>query len=266
MSLLIIAALALIALAVAAALLLWRFFAAVFPCGAPYVWVSICERRQAPLREASRESSAGVVKMLRSERLMLLAQERMVFRLLGDSGTVYVVVLGNLPACGCPAFIYRFARGNQSAVCKHLAFVLVKVLGMPANHYLLHQTAWLSWELDYWLARPRGGKTAARPVLELLGLVPPMVLDNDGCCPICYDDISAGEATLRCGAQCRTLFHGSCVAAYNQSQLPAPPQCAACRAPWSVDGLRLETVLEKGVVRQRITSGEVKKRSGSKAS
>jgi hypothetical protein len=251
---LLIAALALLALALAGALLLWHFMAAVFPCGAPYVWVT-CERRQAPLRQASREGAASVVTMLRSERIMLLRQDGVVFKVAGDSGVVYDIILGTLSSCSCPAFSYRFTRRNQTAVCKHLAFVLVKVLSMPANHYLLHQTVWLRWELDYWRARPRTAALAPRPVLELLGLVPPMALDNDGCCPICYDNISTGEATLRCGAQCRTLFHASCVAAYNQSQLPAPPQCAACRAPWSADELRVERLLDKGVERLRITAG-----------
>ena len=263
MSALVIAALAVAALVLAGALALWHFLAAVFPCGAPYVWVSAWERRQAPLRQASRGGAASVVTMLRSERIMLLAQDELVFRLLGDSGTVYIVVLGTHPTCACAAFSYRFARGSQTAVCKHLAFVLVKVLSMPANHYLLHQTAWLSWELAYWLARPRGGVTASRPVLEAFGLVPPRVLDYDGVCPVCRDPFEDGEATSRCAA-CRVLFHSSCVAAYNSSQLPAQPLCAACRAPWSADVLRVESVVVRGVERQRLTAGvAVKRRSGS---
>jgi hypothetical protein len=239
----------------------WRFAAAVFPCGAPYVWISVCERRQAPFRQGSREGAGSIVTMLKSERLMLLSQAGTAFKVAGDTGTVYDVLLCAQPACSCDAYKYRFARGGKAAVCKHLAFVLVKVLGMPANHYLLHQTAWLTWETAYWQARPRAALTAPRPVLELLGFVPPRVLDTDGVCPICRDPFEAGEATCRCAA-CQALFHTQCVSDYNKSQLPGQPLCAACRAQWSSEELRLVTEVKKGVPRVRIVgrAGSVSKK------
>eukprot|EP00977_Amphora_coffeiformis_P010721 scaffold2512_cov164-Amphora_coffeaeformis.AAC.6 len=59
---------------------------------------------------------------------------------LGSTGNVYKVTLAHLVHCTCP----DHAKGN---VCKHILFVMLKVVGLPATSPLVHQAALLSNEL-----------------------------------------------------------------------------------------------------------------------
>ena len=102
-----------------------------------------------------------MVTALAAERILLLSRNGGQFSVLGESGTVYAVSISTTPTCDCPSFARRFSRG-----AKHLAFVLVKVLGVPPKSYILHQTALLSWEVRYWLGRTQQGALAPLGVRE----------------------------------------------------------------------------------------------------
>ena len=249
------------------AFLIYSFIAEVFPAGLPSRVPNLMERRLKPFRAArGAAASRNVITALSTARIMVLRRVNGVFTVLGETGTVYEVIITLLPACTCPSFAKRFVNGAQSAVCKHLAFVYVKVLGVPAHSYVLHQTALTSYEVEYWLARARVTNLAPKPVLEALGFSVAAQRD-DSTCSICYDEIEAGASTLRCAGQCRNLFHAGCVSTYNKSQLPAPPLCAVCRAPWLEAELQVQTVVDStGTTRQVVTHphGKFKRRSRSK--
>jgi hypothetical protein len=249
------------------AFLIYSFIAEVFPAGLPSRVPNLMERRLKPFRAArGAAASRNVITALSTARIMVLRRINGVFTVLGESGTVYEVTIALQPACTCPSFEKRFLNGAQSAVCKHLAFIYVKVLGVPAHSYVLHQTALTSYEVDYWLARARATNLAPKPVLEALGFAE-ATKRNDTTCSICYDEIEAGASTLRCTGQCRNLFHAGCVSAYNNSQLPAQALCAVCRAPWLESELQVQTVVDStGTARQVVTHphGKFKRRSRSK--
>ena len=244
---------------------LYRFIEEVFPAGLPSRVPNLLERRLKPFRAVCGvEASRNIITALSTARIMVLQHVNGVFKVLGESGAVYEVTIAQKPACTCPSFANRFQHGAQSAICKHLAFVYVKVLGIPAHSYVLHQMALMSYEVDYWLARACSINLAPKPVLEALGFAKPTQRD-DTTCSICFDGINSTN-TKRCAGQCRNLFHAGCVKAYNKSQLPAPPLCAVCRAPWKEVELQVQTVVDKmGTARQVVTHphGKFKRRRSS---
>ena len=250
---------------------LYRFTSSVFSRGAPYVWPALFERRVLPFRHnAGKDAARNVITALGTERIMVISQDGGLFSVLGESGIVYNVRINTQPSCDCPSFLNRFSRGSQSACCKHLGFVLVKVLGVQPNSYILHQVALLSWEVAYWLLHARrNSHLAPKPVLEALGVSKATSREADTRCAICYDDIdgsSSSSSTTRCGGQCRSVFHADCVEQYNASQLPLAPRCAVCRAPWLAESLAVAQVIDRaGIVRQQISHphGAMKKRRAS---
>jgi len=68
---------------------------------------------------------------------------------LGSTGNVYCVSLARIPTCTCPDFL------KQRDLCKHILFVTLKVVGLPADHPLAFQKSYLQEELDGLLARLR---------------------------------------------------------------------------------------------------------------
>lgn len=59
---------------------------------------------------------------------------------LGSTGNIYKVIIGPLVQCTCPDH-------QQGNICKHILFVMLKVVGLPENSPLLYQAALVSGEL-----------------------------------------------------------------------------------------------------------------------
>lgn len=62
------------------------------------------------------------------------------FMILGGTGNVYKVKICRQPCCDCPDFL----NGNH---CKHILFVLLRVLGLPDTDHVVWQRALLSEEV-----------------------------------------------------------------------------------------------------------------------
>ena len=82
-----------------------------------------------------------------AQRFYLINREREdgalseVFKVLGSTGNLYTVTITNLPTCDCPDAL----KGNH---CKHLLFVMLKVLHVPSTSTLAYQKALLTSELE----------------------------------------------------------------------------------------------------------------------
>lgn len=50
------------------------------------------------------------------------------YTVLGHSGNVYTVHIGQVPSCSCP---------DAYSICKHILFVLIKVLKVPRESKLV---------------------------------------------------------------------------------------------------------------------------------
>eukprot|EP00985_Skeletonema_marinoi_P032190 scaffold39073_cov186-Skeletonema_marinoi.AAC.4 len=167
---------------------------------------------------------------------------------LGSTGNVYEVTIAKVPRCSCP----DAAKGN---LCKHLLFVMLKVVGLPANHHLVYQSAYLTEELDQIV-------TALQTRLERLGrdvvaneevqkfhadLKKGIKCDEDGDnavsrkdvdgedCPICFDELGSNLSQLTyCKGTCGTNFHKSCIQMWTRQSAhkSAGPTCPACRQQW----------------------------------
>lgn len=72
------------------------------------------------------------LERVKSQRFYMIGRERTgnelkeTFKVLGSTGNVYTIVIQHVPTCDCP----DFAKGNH---CKHLLFVMLKVLNVPAT-------------------------------------------------------------------------------------------------------------------------------------
>lgn len=105
------------------------------------------EKRAARFRTGTDKDRDRIDRAL-SQRLYLLRQDdtstdgslSKKFSVLGSTGNVYEVKISRVPSCTCPDFL----RGH---VCKHIIFVIARVLRVSSSSPLLIQRALLQSEL-----------------------------------------------------------------------------------------------------------------------
>ncbi len=175
------------------------------------------------------------------------------FTVLGSTGNVYDVTLCKLPKCTCP----DNGKGN---LCKHILFVMLKIIGLESSSPLVYQAAYLTDELNELLQLLQNRKAA-------LGLVEANKAVKDqydkmkksenngeegegeedgikrkkieGECPVCFDDLlppgqaSSSSSTLitYCKMSCGQNFHSECIKMW-ATQCGNNPTCPACRQTW----------------------------------
>ena len=182
------------------------------------------------------------------------------FTVLGSTGNVYEVALSKVPACNCP----DHRKGN---LCKHLLFVMLKVVGLSSSSPLVYQSAYLTEELEeiVKLVQTRmsnlgvGGGSVNSAVVANASVQEQFVnmqtkKSGDGDdgdkdtkstgvqrkeiegseCPICFDSLGGRNMSLLtyCQATCGTNFHKECIRMWT-SQHSSNPTCPACRQQWT---------------------------------
>ena len=166
------------------------------------------------------------------------------------------VTIGKVPHCTCP----DHARGN---LCKHLLFVMLKVVGLPVSCHLVYQSAYVTPELETILdalqARTTrlgrdvvannavrqqhsknqklGSNGAEGVALATASSVARKEVEG-GECPICFDDLGSNLSQLTfCRQTCGTNFHAACMHMWTkQAAQRENPTCPACRQPWADAG------------------------------
>ena len=164
------------------------------------------------------------------------------FEVLGSTGNVYTVVVAEIPSCSCP---------DSSVPCKHLLFVYLRVLRLPAESPLLYQVALVPTELIemFALAPADSGRhvMASDIVLQtfLHGAAPNVpgqsrsgvtrrAVDTTEDCSICFEPFGT-ERLVWCEVQCGNSLHAACMAMIvGHSDRNA--RCPLCRAPWADSG------------------------------
>lgn len=168
---------------------------------------------------------------------------------LGSTGNVYEVNISKIPSCSCP----DHAKGN---LCKHLLFVMLKVVGLPANSTLVYQSAYMTNELDEILAmleartlrlgrdvvaneavrqRHADMKKGESAGADSGGTSSAQRKEVEGIdCPICFEDLGADLSQLTyCQQTCGTNFHSGCMQMWtSQAAQREDPTCPNCRQPW----------------------------------
>ena len=175
------------------------------------------------------------------------------FVVLGSTGNVYTVRIAHEAECDCPD------HQRTNSLCKHILFVLLKVIRLPPDSPLVYQNAWLTSELQEMFAlladRRVGGSAqqqvplANQKVRALYAKlqsgedvssdtdckVARKSLEEDSDCPICFDSMADGESLAFCRAMCGANFHSSCIDRWSKSQSGScrkPTTCPNCRQPW----------------------------------
>ena len=180
-----------------------------------------------------------------SQRLYLIDQEdqstsselKKKYAVLGSTGNVYDVLISSQPTCNCP----DCARGK---LCKHIIFVLVKVLQVPRNSELIYQNALLQSELATMFENAPKSTSIVLAKEEVVNAYKKSVLGEEvkeeekveiavteklpeGECPICFDSLETAEKLDSC-ATCRNFIHKDCL----KKWLDVRNTCCYCRSKW----------------------------------
>lgn len=172
------------------------------------------------------------------------------FKVIGSTGNVYDVTIDSKVQCSCPDFI----KGN---LCKHVLFVMLKVLRVGQRDPVLVQKGLLQEELfRIFQEAPRNvrgaladeftrsayqaatgddvgaGEAEAKKEAEK-GVTQKSLDDED--CAICYEEFKAGEAVVWCRSSCGKNVHTACFQMWAATAREKGTQitCVYCRAPWS---------------------------------
>ena len=173
------------------------------------------------------------------------------FAVLGFTGNVYQVVLSKVPSCSCP----DHAKGN---LCKHILFVMLKVVGLESHSPLVYQAAYLTNELEDIVQRLQERRASVGLRSDVVAKVAVRKRFSDltekeavdvsetpveegvqrqpieGSCPICFDELGTNQSLLIfCKKACGINFHKECIKMWtSQQNQNSEPTCPNCRQPW----------------------------------
>mmetsp|Transcript_98982 Transcript_98982/g.317436 ORF Transcript_98982/g.317436 Transcript_98982/m.317436 type:complete len:223 (-) Transcript_98982:99-767(-) len=146
--------------------------------------------------------------------------------------------LGARVECSCPDF------AKSKSACKHLIFVLVRVLEVPRDDPRVWQRALLPREVRDLRERLQT-RCDCQGLAEVLApesvvsafeaMGQPAVRQPLGRpCPVCLDAVAARPGAACCAA-CGANVHDECLAQHRGAGEASAPRCPACRAPWLDD-------------------------------
>ncbi|RYH27809.1 RING finger domain-containing protein [archaeon] len=179
------------------------------------------------------------VSSLANVRLFLVARPGpSVFVLKDEEDNTIKTTLGNPHRCSCGV-----------TACVHLAFCIIKVLKVPKEHPLSHQTSLTDNELDLLLSGTLARHTQARAVARSLhpqepnsppkpkadaGTVPRQALsevEEENTCTICQDDMKSDQPLTWCRHGCGNNFHAQCMMKFAGHKISnkQDPSCPLCR-------------------------------------
>ena len=143
------------------------------------------------------------------------------FAIMGTTGNIYNVEIQQQPACSCP----YFTRGKK--LCKHITFVMVKVLQVDKSSPLIYQDALLQSELQDIFARA--------PPLNVTKTTHVDLEDANQSekkfereCPVCFESLEVALTLLDSCATCKNFIHIECL----QKWIKVQNICCYCRSPW----------------------------------
>ncbi|KAL2836250.1 hypothetical protein BJY01DRAFT_59621 [Aspergillus pseudoustus] len=190
------------------------------------------ERRARRLRKAPPKSFQERLERAVTQRMFVVGQTiagtdlvpEMKFDIVGSTGNLYRTSIGKEPTCSCP----DGAKGNQ---CKHICYVLVKVLRAPAH--LQYQLAFLSSELcEIYENSPLRHVKEKAEAPDTDGKRKPV----EGDCPICFMEFEPSkEPIIWCRAACGNNVHATCFQKWAATQNSQGVRCVYCRTPWQVE-------------------------------
>jgi len=148
---------------------------------------------------------------------------------MGQSDTPHTVSVGLLNNCDCSDF--------SSALCKHMLFVLIKVLKVKRD-VLHYQNAFVTSELEeIFESAPRAPSTkyilGSGRLPGEIGPVAQKPVDPTDLCPVCYEEMNTTEMTVYCKANCGYSLHAICYEEAKKGR--GKGNCLYCGADWIQD-------------------------------
>ncbi|KAJ4769945.1 Mitogen-activated protein kinase kinase kinase 1 [Rhynchospora pubera] len=187
--------------------------------------------------ESAQHVADRIIRAL-EHQLRLLHRDGPHFYILGSTGNVYTVALAAVPSCTCP---------DRSNPCKHILFVLLRVLNLTFDEASVWRRSIRPCELARFLALPTASDVLAGPraramFLRMLSganqqgreLPDVTVLRQEGAvCPVCLDEMTTGQGLrlVTCGT-CGNSVHGECFDRWKRSRGRRGVSCVVCRARW----------------------------------
>ncbi|XP_027356562.1 uncharacterized protein LOC113865938 [Abrus precatorius] len=183
-----------------------------------------------PRLKPSQPISDRIVRALR-HHLRLLHRSGSTFFIFGATGNVYTVTLSSSPSCTCP---------DRTTPCKHILFVLIRVLGVSLDDVCLRRRTLRPCQLQRLLNMPTLGEAVAGGNLRQRfhqlffdkGSTSATIEMEDGAtCPICLEEMGREEKLVACGT-CRNPIHEECLMRWKRSKGRRTASCVICRARW----------------------------------
>ncbi|ETO36473.1 hypothetical protein RFI_00589 [Reticulomyxa filosa] len=183
-----------------------------------------------------------------------VSDTRRQYAVLGSTGNVYTVEISHVNTCNCPDSV----RGN---LCKHVLFVLLKVLKIKSDSPYLYQRSLVTSELQKIFSEaPKisigvlANEAVRKKYHEKMGgeMITDKEADPDsnkgvarkacdgGDCPVCMDELDESkEELVWCKAQCGQNLHKECftIWAKQSENRGESVTCVYCRAEWVGDSV-----------------------------
>ncbi|XP_031102491.1 mitogen-activated protein kinase kinase kinase 1 [Ipomoea triloba] len=171
-----------------------------------------------------------------SHPLSLLHRSDTLFFVLGATGNVYTVNIAATPSCTCP---------DRTAPCKHILFVMIRVLGINLDDSCLLRRTLRPCQVNRMLGMPISTDVLAgaevrekfhqlffRERAEAASRAAAVEIPEGAACPVCLEEIGREERVAACGT-CKNPIHEDCLMAWRRSNRPRRfISCVLCRARW----------------------------------
>ncbi|XWS70313.1 hypothetical protein CRYUN_Cryun03dG0037300 [Craigia yunnanensis] len=169
--------------------------------------------------------------------LFLLHRSDPNFFILGATGNVYTVTLCSSPSCTCP---------DRTTPCKHILFVLIRVLGVSIDDICLRRRTLRPCRLSRLLGTPTlpealAGASLRERFHQLFSQAKKQggsegvnEIQEGTTCPVCLEEMEKREKVVACST-CRNLIHEECLTRWKRSRGRRSANCVICRARWSAD-------------------------------
>ncbi|OWZ58583.1 hypothetical protein C356_01179 [Cryptococcus neoformans c45] len=179
------------------------------------------------------------------------------FKVLGSTGNVYTVTIGDFPSCDCPDCI----KGNSP--CKHIIFVFLKVLKVPEDSSVWYQKgltpAEVQWVFRHAPPAPTGSIAVPSNVrdayLRATGNLPEQATSTSGDserfdgkrikaigedCPVCYEEMTQQDDVNKrliyddSASGCGRPLHAECFRMWAATAKKSGKgvTCVWCRNEW----------------------------------
>lgn len=157
------------------------------------------------------------------------------FEIMGNSGTAYNITIteGKAIYCDCPDHKHSYN------LCKHLLFVLIRVLGMTREQVFNEYYVPLITKTNPFNTSTNSIESCVRymdkkavlhlEAAETVDTQGKREVDEEESCPICLEDFGK-EKLVWCKSQCKNYIHASCFTKWVKKKEDAT--CVYCRAKW----------------------------------